>query len=108
MSARDKSDTSSVVAYSETSDDLILTGIIAVIVAVPFAATSARPRFFRGVIRIGIVLALGIFTLGFFGDTGDMDRAGAVYAAGVDAVAFVTLWAVGAALARRVRRRATS
>ncbi len=82
---------------------LILGGFALGVMLVPGVAAFLRPSWFRWIVIIGVVLSFAESMGGWFGDTGDMDRASTVVLMGIYGFLTLMLWVIGAASGRAIR-----
>lgn len=75
--------------------------------ALPGLVAFLRPAWMRAIVGFGAALSLAVWAGGWFGDTGDMDRAGTIALMGLYALAVLIAWTGGALLGRRLRRGQT-
>lgn len=84
---------------------LILGGFALAVVLVPGVVAFLRPSWIWAILGVGFVLSFAESMLGWFGDTGDMDREGTVALMGIYAFVTLVLWVVGASSGRAIRLR---
>jgi hypothetical protein len=78
-------------------------GFALAVTVIPGVAAFLRPSWIGRIIVVGVVLSFAEWTTGWFGDSGDLGRGGAVVLAGVWALVTLALWVIGAASGRAIR-----